>query len=304
MDDSDVVSDERLEKLRRQGNNGNEKSWRRGGWVRLLLIAIVVVAVLAIALGVGLAFGLKRGKSNEDGTQDENNAPPASEIPSQKLPLGQYSLDTALRSVSTACTSNPATWRCFPYYVYNPDGSANETSDAIFNWIITNTSATYATSDSPSTPSRGIPANLTVSTTENPFSIMFKDKPLTYISDSTNSTSARYTFEFTMPRRIVPSPAITSDGINAECFFNGTIYSANIYLAAERSIFLGGATDTFSPGGYEPWPYATEFKQSATGGEDVPDCYRSNDGQLGDRITNGLAPQSSNAECICDYRNY
>ncbi|KAK5171111.1 uncharacterized protein LTR77_004255 [Saxophila tyrrhenica] len=267
-DEEPKVVDERLEKLRRGEGDGKK---RRGGWVRVGAIFAVVV-VIAVALGMGLGVGLKKSKGGggEDENAEGSSGGDGSDMPPQKFPLGEY------------------------------NGSTDDTSVASFNWIISNTSSIYATNDTTTTPSDGVPANLTVSSSNDPFGITFTDKALTYVSPSSNVTSAHYTFSFTSTRRIIPSPAITADSTNAECFFNQTIFTANIYLSTERK-FPSSST---SIGGYEPWPYAVEITQTAAGGNDVPDCYSTVDGQEGEPVTADLVPQPEESECSCEYRNY
>jgi hypothetical protein len=297
----DAVVDERLEKLRR--GEGEERKGRRGGWLRAVLI-IGIVLLFVIALAVGLGVGLTRRKNKDDNDQSQDTGYSTPHKPPQKFPLGQYSIVTALRSIETTCTSNPATWRCFPYNIYTPDTGLDTASLASFNWIISNTSSTFATNITKSTTSDGVPANLTVSTTNDPFGITFSNKPLTYIFDDLNTTSQRYTFDFTMSRLIIPSRAITTDNTNAECFFNQTVFTANIYLTALRTFPAGDTTASAAFGGYEQWPYAVEITMSAVGGDDVPNCYSTADGRKGEQITTGLIPQPDSANCICEYRNY
>ncbi|KAK3710489.1 hypothetical protein LTR37_010332 [Vermiconidia calcicola] len=289
------VADERLEKLRR-GEPDTEKR-RRGGRKRLaIIIGIVLLVIIALAVGLGVGLTRKKQKSNNDENQSQRTSSDAA--PPQKFPLGEYSLVTALRSVDTTCTSNPAAWRCFP-----PNGSTNTTSLASFNWVISNTSSTYATKETAPTSNDGVPANLTVSTRNDPFGITFADQPLTYISAPSNTSTARYTFSFTMPRTVIPSPAITADNAAAECFFNQTVFTANLYLSLPRTFPSGDLATATTLGGYEQWPYAVEITQSAVGGTDVPNCYETVDGRLGAPIE-GLLPQPETAECLCSYQNF
>jgi len=297
-----MVVDERLEKLRRErsGTSGVPGAKRRrGGWMRAGIVLGVVILV-GVVLGVGLGVGLKKKNGGGGKEEDAGGGNEAPDEVVQKFPLGEYSMDTALRSVATDCTSNPATWRCFPYVIYNSDGSTNDTSVASFNWIISNTSSTYATDTTETTPDSGVPANLTVSTSNDPFGIMFTGQALTYIANPSNTSSARYTFSFISSRKVIPSPAITADNTNVECFFNQTIFTASIYLSAASTFPTGEA----SIGGYAPWPYAVEITQTAAGGSDVPNCYSIVDGREGEPVEAGLVPQPDGAECMCDYRNF
>ena len=297
--DSPAVVDERLEKLRR--GESTQDNRRRGGWTRLAVVIGVALLVI-IALAVGLGVGLTRKKHHK--SQGETSGPSPGNGPPQKFPLGEYSLITALKGVETTCTSNPATWRCYPYVPYSPDGSTNSSSLASFNWIISNTSSTYATNTSGSTPDEGVPANLTVSTQNDPFGITFNKQPLTYVSTTLNASSTRYTFTFTMPKMVIPSPAVTADNSAAECFFNQSIFTGNLYLSAPHNFPSGALSNSSISGGYEQWPYAVDITQTAIGGANVPNCYETVDGHVGARITDGLIAEAASAQCLCDYRNY
>lgn len=291
------VEGEKLAELRK--SEGWRKPPSRGGWGRLwILIGVAVVVVLALAIGLGVGLSKKKSSSSSDDTSSGSSSTP------QDFPLGEYSFVTALMQTTTYCTSNPATWRCYPFTNFNPSSGGSDTSSqAYFNWAITNTEDNYATVDSvSSTPDSGIPANLTISSKNDPFGIVFGAKPLTYHASSSNSSSPRYTFSFTLPKKVIPSSAITSDGSQAECFFNQTIFTGNIYLSASRNYPSDSSKDSTSIGGYTQWPHAVEVTQMASGGTNVPNCYETGTGAP---ITDaGLTPQAGNFECSCDYRNY
>jgi len=217
----------------------------------------------------------------------------------QQLPIGQYSFATTLRAQQTNCSSNPATWRCYPYTVFNPsDPSTQASSLSTFDWIIRNYSAIYATSTTPNTPTSGIPANLTISSTNNPFALAFTAQQLTYHADA-NASSPRLTFSFPLSKIVVPTSALTSNNAVTQCFFNSTMLSGTIYLAGS----LDSAVNSTGSGSYQDWPYAVDVIQSSPGGEGVPDCYETVNGQLGARIE-GLEPKAEGDECRCEYRNY
>lgn len=291
------ADDEKLARLRRGEDPDYNK--RRGGFKRLAVI-IGIALLIVIALAVGLGMGLTQKKSSKDDNGLQSPSSP-DDKPPQKFPLGEYSMITALKDIEYGCTSNQATWRCWPYTLYSP--STNTSSLASFNWIISNTSTLYATASSPSTPSGGIPANLTVSSTADPFGITFTNKPLTYISPTTNTSSARLTFSFSMNKMVVPAAAITTDNTNAKCFFNETTFTGTLYLSSPRNYPEGEMHDS-ALGGYEQWPCAVDITQTASGGTDVPNCYETNDGKIGAPITYGLTPMPSTEECVCDYRNF
>jgi hypothetical protein len=298
--------EEKLGRLRRKLS----ATERRGGWGRLALLVAALLGLigLAVGLGVGLTTGEKK---NSDGT-DKGGATytqqsPDDSMPAQQLPLGQYSFVTNLRAQQTNCTTNPATWRCYPYSVLDPPNpSTNATSQSTFNWIIRNTSAIYATKDTPSTPSAGIPANLTLSSTNNPFALTFTNQTLTYHSSSDDGSASSppvLTFAFTLPKTVVPTSAIASDNSATQCFFNSTILSGRISLAASsQSLLTGSAVDD---GDSEQWPYGVEVLQSSAGGEGTPDCYKTVNGGLSERVTEGLESIAAvGEECRCEYSNF
>lgn len=304
------VEGEKLAQLRQAGGHIRKKR-TRGGWGRLILITGLVLLII-IALAVGLGVGLTGGKnhnSNGEGESEGQPSQPASTTPSteqsQQFPLGEYSMVTALRTVSTNCTSNPSTWRCYPYTTYDrSDSSTNTSSLASFNWIISNTNTSYATNETSPTSDQGVPANLTISSTSNPFSITFSNQALTYISTSTNTTSPRYTFTFPMHKSVIPSTSLTSSGAASECFFNSTTFTGTLYLAAPRTYPDASLTDSTAVGGYAQWPYAIEIQQESPGGEDVPACYEMANGQVEDRILTAVTPEAVGERCVCGYRNF
>jgi hypothetical protein len=269
--------------------------------VVLLAVAILAVIGLAIGLGVGLTVGRKKNDhesastatSNGGGTQDGSNV-------IRQLPLGQYSFSTNLRAQQTNCSSSPATWRCYPYTVFDSSNPSTEaSSSSTFDWIIRNVSATYATSTTPNTPTSGVPANLTISSTNNPFALAFSDQQLTYFAD-TNATSPRLTFAFALPKTVVPISALTSDNAATQCYFNSTVLSGTIYLAGS----VGSSANSTASSSYQEWPYPVEIIQNSPGGEGTPDCYETVDGQLGARVVEGLEPKGEGYECRCEYSNY
>jgi len=214
--------------------------------------------------------------------------------------MGQYSFITALEETQTNCTANSATWRCYPYvdYATSPTGSV-----ATLNWILSNTSDFYPTSGSTTTTSSGgIAANVTVSSTQNPFGITINNQSITYINDGSGN-GPRYAFNFTQSKSVVPSTAITDDNSQSLCFFNQTIFSAVMWLSNTTS-HQPSLDAPSGSGGYTPWPYSIEVTQIAAGGQNVPACYKTENGAIGQQITTGLNPQSSNDQCTCLYRNF
>ncbi|KAF2219443.1 hypothetical protein BDZ85DRAFT_268459 [Elsinoe ampelina] len=285
---------------------GDEKSGpkmrlagRRGGLGRFLIIALIVLVVI-VALAVGLGVGLsRRNKTTERAGSGDAES---SEQGGAQFPLGQYTFVTSLRSVQTDCTSNPATWRCYPYSTSQGSNSTNGL--ALFNWILTSPSQDFPSNASaPSTTSSGTSTSLTVSASRDPFSIPLKNQTLTYINDNNNP---RYTFLFTYPKIVVPSTALTSNNAATTCYFNQTQFIATLYLSNSRLVDYPGDSITDSAqvqGGYPRWPYAVEIREVSNGGQDTPVCYETTNGVMGARVE-GLMQQSGDRQCSCNYRNF
>ncbi|KAK1819799.1 hypothetical protein LTR12_005825 [Friedmanniomyces endolithicus] len=297
------VEGEKLAELRRNGGYMRKRR-SRGGWGRLvLIIGLLFLALLALAVGLGVCLTRKHetnSNSSDQSSQPAGTTPSAAPI--QQFPLGEYSMITALRTVATNCTSNPSTWRCYPCTIHDPsDGSTNTSSLASFNWII----STYATNLTTSMSSQNTPSNLTISSTNNPFSITFTNQSLLYTpATSTNTTSAHYTFSFTQSKSVIPSTSLLSSGAAAECFYNSTIFTGTLYLDAASTFPGESLANETGIGGYTPWPYAVEISQTSGGGADVPACYEMVNGGVGQRILTATTAEAGSAECVCDYRNY
>lgn len=271
------------------------------------IVALVVIG-LAVGLGVGLTVGRRKGK--HDGENEETPGPAGNSVgESQSFPVGQHSIATTLRIVNTDCTSNPNTWSCFPYTTYNPQNPASfNASQTEFHWIISNTSSTYATNGSTTTPDTGIPANLTISTTDNPLSITFSNKSLTYYNPASNSSAERYTFSFSMAKSVIPDVDISGNNTQSQCWFNQTTFTGSLYLTAP-STYSGNTTTINSDAGETPWPFAIEVSQTSPGGyqsgeEITPTCYSYINGRDGAMLDAGLSAQPANSQCECGYINF
>lgn len=230
--------------------------------------------------------------------------PPASSsvtpTPSGPFPVGSYALTTFLDTVSTNCTSNAATWRCYPYTTYAQSSTG---AAATFNWIITPADQKSSSSN-----------QYTVSSTKNPFAVDFSNISMQLVDVGLNSE--RYTFSLPMMKTVVPSTAITKDNSIATCLYNDTILQADLYTKlpkayppASPSSSAATSTSTIdssngATGGFQPWPYAVRVEERIVGGSDVPECYKTINGNLGDRITDGLAGRAQNNVCSCLYKNY
>lgn len=223
------------------------------------------------------------------------SAPSSSSILSSTgpFPIGSYSLSTFLDTVSTNCTSNSATWRCYPYTTYSSSPAA---ALATFDWIITGS----ATSS----------GNYTISSTDNPFAIDFVNASLRLLD--ANAATERYHFQVSVNKPVVPSAALTSKNQMATCLFNGTIFEANLYTKIPKTyppVSASSAAAAASPSStagsaFGPWPYAVEVMQTIGGGKGVPDCYEVVNGNPGAQITQGLTDQAAGDMCSCGYKNY
>lgn len=288
------VEGEKLAAYRRA--DGYKRKQHCISWRRSTLIIAAVVVLLVIGLIVGLAVGLTVGRKGSKGKGGGLAGPSETSSP-QPFPLGQFSMITALRTVNSSCTSNAETWNCYPYQIY--DAANPDSGKLTFNWVIANSSSSYATIDSGTTSDEGEPANLTISATGNPFSVTFNNTPLTYISPASNTSSARYTFKFDMSKAFNPPVSLASNNVATQCFYNQTTFTGTLYLSATRTYPAPNSSDDALQ-----WPYAIDIQQSSPGGADVPACYEYIQGQVGARITTGLILQPTDTQCLCDYRNY
>ncbi|KAI1331343.1 hypothetical protein F5Y16DRAFT_265495 [Xylariaceae sp. FL0255] len=271
---------------------------KRGGWVRFAIIALLVLTVvLAFALGLGLGLGLTRNKGSH------TSSPPSSTSPI--FPEGSYSFITALSNISTACTTNSATFRCYPYTTYTPNSPSSNASQATFLWTIAaNTSSTSSSSSSSN--------NYVISSSSNPFQPQFSNAILT-LQDA-NQDTERLTF--TLPPisfSVLPKPGSIT-GNNASdvatiCYFNDTVLSATIYTRMNASWPAGiaGSTPVNNADNgtnvstdFDAWPYAVELSQVAAAGSSVPDC---RDGE-GNPVDGGFEISQGGGDCGCYYQNY
>lgn len=248
---------------------------KRGGWKRLTLI-IAIALLCLIGLIVGLAVGLtQRNKHNSDNTTSW--ASTSNSALNSTFPAGSWSIVTYLSSVSSSCSSNSATWSCYPYTTYN---QSTTSSLAELNWII------YAfTSTSSSTPS------YTISSTTNPFSFVFSNVSLSLIN--ANTSNEAYTFSITMNKAVVPTAQLTSSNLATTCYYNQTTLEAVLYTQQDAT--WGGNVTGLS---YTKWPYASSVQQITDAGSSVPDCIDIDGNEVG-----SFSVSSSSATCSCDYAN-
>ncbi|KAI4137813.1 MAG: hypothetical protein L6R39_007083 [Caloplaca ligustica] len=260
----------------------NKHIARRGGWKRICLIASLVTALI-VGLAVGLTYGLRKKHSKppiwpqaaENATSSSNSTGP--------FPAGFYTLTTFLDTVRTDCSSQTQDWSCYPYHTYN-ESAAQATAN--FTWVITQSKDGFS-----------------VSSTNNPWSINFGDTPLTMVDPGTNDE--RYQFNTSLNKKTIPS-------IGVNCFFNNTNLEGNLYTKRAPTYLSSSPANPPAPNpssptasdDFRPWPYAVEVRQTIGGGQTVPECFRIQADQKGDRITNGITPRPASSICSCDYKNF
>ncbi|OAG07743.1 uncharacterized protein CC84DRAFT_1258774 [Paraphaeosphaeria sporulosa] len=269
---------------------------KRGGWKRLLTI-LAVILLLIIALGVGLGVGLKKKSessssstpttsSNSDSGSADTPASPTSTSTSSasssaqpsNFPLGTYSLVTFLDTVQTNCTSNPLTWTCAPYTDYYTSVSK---SQAIFNWIISGSKDAYK-----------------ISSTDNPFSISFKNADLELLDEGKDNE--RFRFQIDQTKTVSPSTNLTSDNAAVECDFVGNLQGVMYTKMAKE---YPSDQDPDASTTYTTWPYAVKVEQTAAGGNNVPSCYKTtSSGQHGESVS--LEAEVETTMCSCLYKNW
>lgn len=208
---------------------------------------------------------------------------PSPQATAAPFPAGSYAFDTYLLTVSTDCTPNPNTWRCYPYATYGEVGSG---ADSTFNWVIT--------------PTAENGTDYVISSTNNPFALDFTNATLT-MTDPGQSSEA-YRFSVNMQKMVIPNVTLTADGASTDCFYNGTMLSAVLYTKKEKTYPAQNKTSPSTAEAYLPWPYAVEVQQVASGGAGVPDCYKMINGNTGEHVTVGTEP--ANQTCQCVYENY
>ncbi|KAL8910973.1 MAG: hypothetical protein Q9171_003784 [Xanthocarpia ochracea] len=265
------------EKLAEMRNNKHIA--RRGGWRRICLILLILLTLI-VGLAVGLTIGLRKKESN---SQTSSQKPSESTESSSPFPAGSYTLTTYLSTVRTDCASRPTDWSCYPYHTYSQSPSE---ALANFTWVIT----------SPS------PSKFAISSTPNPWSVNFDSTPLTIIDE--NTEEERYHFETVLDKITIPS-------IGIQCYFNQTLLEGNLYTKKPRNYPSSSSSPAEPPSipsssnkEFQPWPYAIDIRQTVGGGQTIPQCFRMQDGGLGDRITAEVTPKGEEEICSCEYKNF
>lgn len=242
---------------------------RRGGCKRLVIIALLVTLAL-LALILGLVLGLRTKNAHSD-AEETTPAPQAT-----SFPAGAYSISSFLTNVTTACTSNAATWLCYPYTIYADSSTA---STAAWDWII---------------EPRDNSPNFVVSSTANVFSIVFSNATLSL--EDPGLPSEHYAFSIAIPKTTKPREALTDANVQATCSFNDARLAAKLYTKAGSDTEPSTANTTIQGQTYMPWPYRVDIVQTSSSGADAVECADARGQSLGD--FNVKAGQ----ECRCLYQ--
>ena len=190
---------------------------------------------------------------------------------------------TYLQTSQSDCSSQAQDWSCYPYHTYTQSPSQAMSN---FTWVITKSDNGFS-----------------VSSTNNPWSINFDETPLIMVEPGTDNE--RYQFNTSLNKITVPS-------IGVNCFFNDTNLEGNLYTKKPQSYTPSGistasaatAPAPASSDDFQLWPYAVDVRQTIGGDQTVPECFRIQDNQKGDRITDGITPQPESSTCSCEYRNF
>lgn len=292
--DSTGVEGPKGEKLAdvRKGITGNKHIAKRGGWARLCVIALIILLCL-VGLIVGLVIGLRKHKSSSStsgpsSTDSGSNSPPGGasgtvggepDNPASNItfPAGSYRIDTYLSTIATNCTSNSATWTCYPYSTYAEDRSG---SAATYDWIISPVNGTN---------------NYTISSTPNVFSLMFSNASMSLMNSGTSQE--HYFFQISMQKPTKPAGQLSSENVASTCYFNETTFQAYLYTKMPKT-YPNNSTDTNTTEPFAPWPYAVKVEQVAASGSGTPTCLDPSGNSVGD-----FSVSDAGQLCDCLYLN-
>ncbi|RDW87640.1 hypothetical protein BP5796_03334 [Coleophoma crateriformis] len=250
---------------------------KRGGWRRLALVLLLILLFI-VALGVGLGIGLSRDKSKASSGDSSGGAVMQTPMVNTTFPAGSYNIETYLATANTNCTSNSATWRCYPYMTYP---QSHTESAANFTWIID-----YVVGND----------SYMISSTDNIFSIVFSNQSLE-LKDAGLATE-HYSFQMATQKAVIPSAALTSENIAATCYFNQTIFNAMLYTKMAKTYSSTSRTGSTESKTFAPWPYAVRVEQIAQSGPRTPSCLDASGISLGD-----FSLSEAGDPCDCLYMN-
>jgi hypothetical protein len=219
--------------------------------------------------------GSSSSPGGASGSVEDSPTNPASNT---TFPAGSYSIETFLDTVSTNCTSNSATWTCYPYSTY---ASSPSQSAAAFDWIITPVEGT---------------SNYSISSTENYFSIVFSNVSMSLMKAGTDQE--HYFFQISMQKPTKPATALTSSNVASTCYFNETTFQAYLYTKMEKTYPNNSTASTNTTDAFMPWPYAAKVEQVTGAGAGTPTCLDPSGNSLGD-----FSVSDGTQLCDCLYLN-
>jgi hypothetical protein len=224
--------------------------------------------------------GSSGGSSNSPagGASGSIEGGPTNPASNTTFPAGSYSIETFLDTISTNCTSNAATWTCYPYSTY---ASSPSQSAATFDWIIN--------------PDEGTP-NYTISSTQNYFSIVFSNASMSLMNAGTDQE--HYFFQISMQKPTKPATALTTSNVASTCYFNETTFQAYLYTKMEKTYPNNSTSSTNTTEAFTPWPYAAKVEQVAGAGAGTPTCVDPSGNSLGD-----FSVSDGTQLCDCLYLN-
>ncbi|KAK5992902.1 hypothetical protein PT974_06327 [Cladobotryum mycophilum] len=219
---------------RNRGQWHPESRHRRCRFIGIISMVMIIIVGLAVGLSLGLA------------KKSVTNGHPSTGSGSSSIPTGSFTLDTTLQNSSTGCTSNPTTWRCFPY---------SNGSPAKFYWTI----------------EQGTGRNeYQVSSSDNPFATSFTNISMTLLDASLGSE--RFVFSFQMNKTVVPSSALTSTNRAAKCTFSDTTFQATLWTRRTSVKSKHTRRQELPQPGYPAWPGMVEVTETKNSTLGSPEC--------------------------------
>jgi hypothetical protein len=216
------------------------------------------------------------GTSN--GTNGSLGKPAGNSSTNATFPAGTYRFNTLLSSISANCSSNTATWMCYPYttYAQSPSSSA-----ATFDWIISSSSES--------------PTKHTISSTLNYFSIVFANATLSL--QNRGQADEHYFFQTMLEKSTKPTIAFGNQNLASTCYFNQTIFQGFLYTKVNATYGKQmNGPNASSP--YPLWPYAVKVEQFANAAANNPACLGPSGESLGD-----FSVADGSQKCECVYSN-
>lgn len=195
------------------------------------------------------------------------------------FPEGTYRFETVLKSISTDCTSDNSTYRCYPYSTFS---EAPDSSMAVFDWVI---EAIDRDSN-----------NYQVSSTRNPFSIVFTNATLNL--EGAGTEDERFDFSVPLNTTVIPNKLLHAWSTKRAfvCYYSDVVFTASIYTKKVKS--WPPATEDNQGQNPRRWPFAATMRQAVASAPNVPNCIDASKHPIGNFAVN------EGAECSCVYTNF